>query len=286
MKFLKFVSTVLILVLAYGFFFQSKQEFFSLDLIQTSLPYNDKWENTHELAKEQYDSIFHQEYTYFGKGACALSFQSKDQKYVIKFFKNGEVSSNWLSYIKKHLSFKKDDSHLKMIKTFDGYANAICYDKENSALVYVSLNPQEKKLPTIKIVDHLGKSFFINLNTIPFVVQYKVAIFKDELNACLAAGKIDLAKKKIEQIFSLYKEQYGKGLYDEGEGILKNNGFYLENPIHFDVSKLTFDPKFREQVYPQKKIDLFAHKIIHWVNKRHPHYKKDLTEFLKANYLE
>ncbi len=265
---------------------------FSTEKIQFEFPYHAEWE-TH-LSKEQKDQInqiLTQRFTYLGKGARAFSFLSQDGQYVLKFFKYRYHTPHWAVRILPAIFPFEPYRQRKMQKVsldtvLNGYKIAFDHDPIGTGLLYVHLNPTIQQHPIAIVTDKQGKEHLVDLDNTRFVLQKKVRELTDLLNELMRNQDIGQAKYRINQVFDLYLFHYNHGLHDLGMGILRNNGFIEDEPIHFDVGKMTLDSRISDSRFHREKMIKMAKKVKQWFGKNYPEHQKEITHSLEEKLLQ
>lgn len=291
-KLLILTSLALVGFLIFSFIKQVRQKsFFDLEEISKPLPFYEKWE-IDPLSNEEKISLeeaLSQPYSYLGKGAQSYAFLSKDGHYVIKFFKFKHLQLNFIQSIipelgplKKWKENKLKEKSKKLEKLFDAYRLAFEVHRKESALVYIHLNPTDKLLPALDVLDPSGKKVSLNLDSIPFLIQKKVEITRSIFERLFKAKKVDEVKLKINQIVELYLSEYRKGIFDHDHGVMHNTGFIDGLPVHLDVGKIYFDEaiKLPENAY----LDLvkIGWKIREHMLRKFPEHEKEITRYLNT----
>lgn len=258
------------------------------------MPHRAEWE-TKPLDFNQKHLLTHilkQPFYYVGKGAQSYVFISRDKNYVIKFFKFKHLKPNktvemlpdWTfleEYKEKRVARKK-----RLIDSvFSGYKLAFDVHKEESGILYLHLNRTENQMQTVTLYDKIGRKYDLDLDPIVFVLQETAKTTRTIMNDALSKGDVELAKKRISQIFDLYLSEYEKGIYDRDHGVLHNTGFVGEKPIHLDVGKLTDEPKMKQEKHWRPDLEKIGHKYEVWLQDNYPEYKDELVGFIKKNYL-
>lgn len=258
---------------------------FSASSIQFDIPFNSKWE-TNPLSQNQQkelEQILQYKFSYLAKGARSYAFISDDGKYVLKFFKYRYHIPHWtVRYLPSIPPFnyliKKKANKVSLDTVLSGYKNAYEHDPEGTGMLYIHLNPKEKKLPKITVIDKVKQPHIINLNHTRFVLQRKAKEFSEILDELLKENNITLAKRRINKVIDLYLSHYRKGLYDLGTGIIRNNGFIGDDPIHFDVGKLTFNEEIRNSELQQKAFALLLENANEWFVKNYPRHRQEIMQ--------
>lgn len=263
---------------------------FRISNIMYDMPYHAEWEIPALSAKEKndLDAILNQKFTYIGKGAQSYVFGSEDQKYVVKFFKFKHLRPSLLVQVLPDVapftSYKQKVAARKQRKlygVFTGYKLAYDVDKDNSALVFIQLNPTHSA-KEIKLVDKLGFNRTVDLGEVAFIVQEKGQTLRNVLAELLNQGDVATAKKRIGQIFDLYLSEYSKGIYDHDHGVMQNAGFIGERPIHLDVGKLNNDDRMRQPEVYQEDLYKVGSKMKVWLDDNYPKQAPEINRDIEA----
>jgi hypothetical protein len=235
---------------------------FLLEKLEFDFPHHEEWEipPLDSGKQKQLNDILLQKFTYLGKGRSSVSFISEDEDYVLKFFKS-------TAKVKK----------APLERALNGYKIAYDNDPAGTGLLYIHLNKTQHQHPIVSLIDKTGKEHQLNLDHTYFVVQQKVHELQDLLQDLLEQQKIELAKQRLHAIFDLYLSHYQKGLFDLGVGILRNNGFNKDQPIHFDVSKMTLDKRICDSTFQQERMQIMIKKIDLWILKHYPQYHQEIV---------
>ncbi len=292
---MKLKLRVLLIALLIGLGFQifkwnkPHKERFNLQMIQFDFPYREEWE-IQPLNKKNQEHlntiILSQKFTYLGKGARLISFLSEDGLYVLKFFKYRYHQPHWsLRYLPALFPFenyrKRKMQKVSLDTVLNGYKVAYDYDRQGTGLLYIHLNPSFHQLPEATLLDKQENPHVINLNRTRFVIQLKVQELADVLHKLLKNQEVALAAQRLSQVFDLYAAHYQKGLYDLGVGLIRNNGFIDNEPIHFDVGKMTFDKKICQSQLQRERMAIMAHKVDLWLLTNYPLYRDQIMSILE-----
>lgn len=263
---------------------------FRLANITYEMPYNPNWETNPN--PEEYailSTLVQQPFTYVGKGAQAYAFASKDKKYVIKFFKFKHLKPNsfiemfdGLPFITEYNEWQSSRKDRLRKSVFDGHKLAFDVHKNESGLVYIHLNKTSDLELKIKLIDKIGVKRNFNLDDVIFVVQEFAETTRQALTSALESRDLELAKKKMDGIITLYLSEYEKGIYDRDHGVMHNTGFVGEKPIHLDVGKLTKDKKMKQTAYNLPDMMKVVSKFEIWLRKNYPDDYSELITFLEA----
>ncbi len=243
---------VLLCLLAVAIFegvilWKGRNDGFSVDRIQSKLPNNPAWEISPTATKlAQVNQILSQPYYYLGHGFQFYAFESSDGRYVLKFMRHQRlhppVLYDWFPDCALIRDIKAKKS-LKRQRRVDELFNSlfIAYNEipEECGLIYVHLNKSENLHKNAFLVDLQGDEYLVPLDSTEFVLQERAEFVKPTIKALMKAGRIDEAKERVEQLFTLLKQTAERGILDlDGALISKNNVGFIENrAIYIDTGR-------------------------------------------------
>jgi hypothetical protein len=171
-----------------------------------------------------------QKYHYLGKGRQMVAFQSVDGKWVIKFFKQAYFNTPFWAHL-----FPKEIEKREIRRQFyqNSYRIASEVLKKETGIVYLHQSPSLEPLPHLALTDKGGRSHWIDLQKIPFVLQRKADPFYAGLRS-LSQGELTRA---IEQFLSLIASRIDHKIRDEDRNIEDNFGILDGNVVQIDVGK-------------------------------------------------
>lgn len=212
-----------------------------------------------EAEKKRVAQILNQKFTYLGSGTQVTAFESADHQYVLKFFNpRNTIKENWFhrysrlrqmsawKWIKKTY-FEKE---ARLLKFFKCHRLAFRDLKEESGLIYLHFDQSSCLSKTIDVVDQEGKSYLVNLDVCPFILQKKVSIASTYLEELLGKGLVPEAKQEakegVKQIYQLFLTRAQKGYTDHRQSLRKNYGFANGRAIQLDVGRIKWNEKVQK----------------------------------------
>lgn len=194
------------------------------------------------------EEVLRQPFFYLNHGAQMIAFESKDQKFVIKFFNpRRHMRQNWHQHWegwKKYLSyswlteayFKKRERLCALFKSYD---DAFCYLRKESGLIFVQLDLKKPLDKMVLLQDRDKKNHPVNLRNLPFVLQKKAQLIPAYLSSLLNKGEIQKAKDAIKEVERLFLGRSQKGFSDPHQSFSTNFGFVDGHAVQIDLGKLT-----------------------------------------------
>ena len=219
---------------------------FSLSKVSGFLPSHPEWDIPLTPDKEKtLNQIFKQPFTYLASGVQTFAFVSQDGKYVIKFFK-------------EPIRDKEEKTAKRLKKLLEAQAAYhMAYEEipSETGLLFIHLTPTYSLQKTVMVIDRLGETHLIDLDSIPFVVQEKAELIFDRLKKLAAKGDAKGLKKSVTAILDLVERRIQKGFTDDDRAVSHNYGFVGDRPIHFDIGRLHKGARDDEYDHVVKRID-------------------------------
>jgi len=264
---------------------------FRISGIMHEMPEKKAWK-IDPLSQHEQDAlgkIFDQKFTYIGKGAQSYAFVSQDNQFVLKFFKFKHLRPNlWLTLVPavgpltswKEEKVKRKEEKLNNV--FDAYRLAWEVHREQSGLVFIHLNKTSDLNRIVHLTDKIGMHWTVDLDSVNFVLQKRADTSRKVIYGLLASGEVQEAKRRIRQIFDLYREEYNKEVFDHDHGVMHNTGFVGQSPIHLDVGKLHRDPSIKEHKNAYLDIVKVGWKIDQAIRLNFPKYADEIRQEIES----
>ncbi len=280
----KLYVLLILIAMGYGAYLfarwkDSKTDGFYVERIASIFPDDPKWDI--EPTRQQQAAanlVLKQPFTYLGHGFQCYAFVSQDDKYVLKFIRQQRLQPPFLYQWMPNVLFF---TSIKEQKTLMGQKRAnylfrslkVAFEDvpEETGLLLVHLNKTKGLYPVVTIYDKAGQKFEVALDDHEFVLQKKALPIKETISDLMQQHKVDEAKERIDQIFTLLATCAKKGIADmDTQLIRKNNlGFLSHSAIYIDTGKITR----KEQMKTLERFtkDLERLKPLHeWLQERYP----------------
>jgi hypothetical protein len=176
------------------------------------------------------------------------AFESEDQQFVLKFFDRRQLKLHWYAHLPFSISKNKKrrlDERIEMYP--QSYRLAFQWFRNETGLLIVHQGMSSIQYPIVKVTDADSRSFTIDLNRVPFILQKKVTSSLPEL--------LDRAKIKgelshlIDQFLIIHRQRISLLIADRDRDIYANYGWdgtrliYID-PARFYLEKNLSDPRF------------------------------------------
>lgn len=252
---------------------------FALSKISSCNPYDSKWEFPTSLPQlSEIKTILSQKFTYLASGNHCYTFASEDGEYVIKFFKQKQITPViWKDYLpiphRKAIQKKRKEFRDRM---YGSYVIAATKLKEETGTIYLHLTKSRQFQKKLTLIDQYGKHHYINLNKAEFLIQKRAEIGYSYLHELLSERNIEKAALAINSLFSLVVTRCSLGILDDDCQLWKNFGFREGRAVEVDIGEFRYNPK--ETIRLDLEIENIANQLSHWMNKHYPTYQFLITD--------
>lgn len=250
---------------------------FRLHKIQSNHEYNPFWEiHQNSLPHEALSQPYH----FLESGGECYAFSSKDEKYVLKFFKHHHMREK-----KWHDSLpflKTKDKRKKRLETlFSSCKIAQDRFQNETGLIYLHLNQTENLNIQLKIFDAIGVLHHLDLDQITFALQKKASLAYPTLTHLIEAGELEAAKTRLSSLIQLMIARSKAGIADH-DPRKRNFGFVGDQAIEIDLGSFSINEELKTSKETRRALYRETIKLRRWVKKYHP----ELTDFLKTTLEE
>lgn len=216
---------------------------FTVATIDTQIPYSERWE-TQSLPfdeEENIRQILSQPFHFLAQGGQSYAFLSHDQKTVLKLFKlNHGLPDSLVERVPwrfKYLETREERFRSIFRSCKLAYENL----KNETGLLYLHLNPTQKKHHPLQIIDNLGIVHTIDLDSTSFLLQKKADLAVTRIRSQIAKRDIEGAKKSIHTLLCHFHTLCKKGIRDTDSDLRRNYGYVEDLPISVDVGSFIRD---------------------------------------------
>jgi hypothetical protein len=254
---------------------------FTLNSIDRSKHFEAQWETTplDEKAEEKVAHILDQPFHFLGKGGQSYVFLSQDQKTVLKFFKKkNPVPDRWIELLhtalpkslqlkrEKHLQTRKE----RMSPIFSSCVLAYENLRKESGLLYLHLNPTMQKHKPLQVIDRLGITHTLDLNTATFLLQRRGELIFTRLKKLRKENDLEGAKRSIFAMMDFIVARCKAGIRDVDNGLHRNYGYLEEAPLSVDVGSFILDPSLKNPEVYYREVLRKTRKLKKWITRNYP----------------
>lgn len=282
------VLTPLLLLLP-CFIPQEKADLFPSQ-ISSQLSFHPEWEvrKLSKIEAQEVERALSQPYRYLGSGGQCMTFESWDDQYVIKFFKQKKFAlPAWIerfpapfliSWLREKKILKREEKRNKVFSAFK--LSFDCLPGE-TGLLYVHLNPTDHLKKTLRLCDPEGRNHLLNLDELEFVVQRKAELAYKVIDSLIAAQRVDEAKQAIDQLLALQASIHKKGFRNRDPNFRHNYGLIGGQAILIDVGRIVDFEK------TSQKNPISTSRFREYLFDRHPellaYFDQSIDEILHSN---
>ena len=261
-------------VFALHYFCQKQTDGFALSKIQSNLKPQTEWET---VCPNHLSSIAGQPFYYLGHGAQTFAFVSKDDRYVLKFYRHHRTGhplkacAFFLPYPwKNRLAQTLEKRLLKRLKDFSSYK--LAYDKlqNETGLLCLHLNKTTTLNQKVTLYDKIGVQHVIDLDQMEFILQEKASLLYPTLEKWISCQEIETAKQGLSQLISLLRTRCQRGIFDKDADLKTNFGFIDNTPIQFDIGRFKPDPSRADPEVYREDLFRITDKLCQWLETRAP----------------
>jgi hypothetical protein len=214
--------------------------------IYSQQPQNTSWDEKSfsSLTSQELQEVFSQGFSYLGHGHQSLAFESKDEKYVLKFYRfPGEMRINgWMvrpitRFKNKRRAIQKYNEN-KFIQTKLSHTLSYNTFKEESALLAIHLEKSVDCPYVVTLTDHLHARYAVPLKDTCFILQKKGDLFFPTLEKLFEENRIPELKEMINDVLTFIVDRSLKGLKDDAPVLEKNYGLLDNKLFQLDTGRL------------------------------------------------
>lgn len=216
-----------------------------------------------------------QSYTYLGRGHQCYAFLSADRKYVLKLPRQDHFDLPlWLRVF---CHFPGFDSYAKSLRKdkerrqtflYNSFALADRELKEQTALLAVHLVETQSVGKKVEIVDRIGRSFLLDLDKMPFILQERRDLMVPSLLHAVQRGELKRAQEILDSFLELIAIRARKKIFNKDPSFVRNFGLDGGQVVQIDVG--SFYRKRDEEAPFVHSFRETANLVQPWLQKVHP----------------
>lgn len=251
--------------------------------IHSRYSYDPRWDfgSPNPTQKQILTQISKQPFTLLGSGKECYAFVSEDGEFVIKFFKQKHMKTQYLlNYIPLPKPMKAmhqeviNRHYFRRQALYQSYQIAYERLQEETGVEYLHLTKTKYLQKAIHLKTKNGKTLTLKLDDMEFMVQKRATPIFDEINTHPEQGE-----KIIASIIDLIKSRKGKGIGDNDINCEKNLGIYNGKAFQIDVGEFypTFPLPVKKEELVKATLDLRF-----FLEKNHPHLISSLDKAINS----
>ncbi len=234
---------------------------------------------------KQAKKILDQPFSYLGKGRQSFVFESKDGKYILKFIKCQRINvSNFYTDIplphfldkkRKGKLYERTDRVKRLLTSWSLAKDPL---DEQTGILLLHIEPRIELLQTVTLIDKLGFSHTLSIDSVPFILQEKAQQVMPVLKGLLKQNKDKELNTRFTQLIDLFIQRASLGIINPDSSLLKhgNIGFLKDRAIYIDLGTFKRSKKSASRDYLAKDLKKLL-PIVKWLKK---HDKQLANDFL------
>lgn len=188
--------------------------------------------------------LFSQPFYYLGKGAQSFVFESADKSAVLKFYRFPSHLRRfpWLHHPWGYL-FSRKRQHIKAYNlrrlelSFHSFFLATDPLQHETEVLYTHLHPTSHLHQKVKLIDRLGSTYHVPLDSVMFIVQKKGAPFLSVFKQELFQGNLKKCQAMIDSLIDLIRKRCHYQITDLDNMDHDNYGWLEDRAIHLDIGR-------------------------------------------------
>lgn len=225
------------------------------------------------LPSAETTALLSQSFHYLGKGRQCFVFESQDQKYVLKFFNQKYLQTPWYG-------FGENPEKRERRRHFYENSYRIAYSELGDQILYLHL-AATVGLPTLHLKDKASRSFSLDLNQIPFVLQKKGIPFYSALEEIYIKEGREGLFREIDTFLAQIAFRISKNIADWDQDVEHNWGYVDGTLFHLDPGRLFYDESLKEEMREKTEWTRGTRKFHKWLSLNYPEAAEYLSKCLK-----
>ncbi len=233
---------------------------------------------------KEIDSLLDQPFHYFGKGGTSFVFLGEDGTTILKLFKHQHLSPKSMLFttslpgtadglrIQKILENQKKHAHKHQGFFLNSCQLAHDHLKEETALIYLSPQPNPHFAKPVKLIDTWGFSRKVNLSQTEFALQKKAELFFPYLEKLLKTGQKEQMRLATLALIEQIRCRCQKGIGDRDPNLLINFGFVDGKVVEFDLGSYFPSAALKNPLMEAKELFFATYGLQKWLEKHCPEH--------------
>ncbi len=275
---------ILPLILACPMLWKLSTQGFRIEKVRISFPFHPEWEAKTPCSIDL-QAICREPFSYVAKGSQCYVFQNSTKEYVLKIFRSDLLKNRkrrWLRslyahYVRQRVDTKTTPFEAKIKKTM--CAAWLAYEKapDLTGVVYLHLNEDRGvPSPSVTLVDRIGRSHHIPLQSFRFVIQKKGDSFRQAFARC--RQQPEKIQQLFDQFFTLLVQRVKKQIINTDHNLSPNFGFVQGSALEIDFGNYRYSEELALPEYRKREFHRFADSLCHWAQRHAPEWQTYLEE--------
>jgi hypothetical protein len=204
-------------------------------------------------------------FRYLGRGRQAFAFENDDL--VIKFFNKSDLSMPWKARL---FSSPKDQNRWReKLRIYpESYPLAAHLLSQETGVLIAHLGQNDHRYPVIQLIDKANRSFSIDLNQVPFVLQKKGSgSFYKSLRKAVQNGTLDVL---VDPFLAFHQKRISLCIADYDRDIKRNYCWDGTTLQYIDPARCFFEPNLKNPARFRLEWWKATHRLRKWISRQAP----------------
>jgi hypothetical protein len=239
---------------------------------------------------EETQRTINQTFYFVGRGRQCFAFQSQDGKYILKIPRTDIYKTPfWVRALPIRSYRAQLEARHEAKKQFilESFRISFYELKNQTGLLAIHLGSSPKSGRTITLVDASGWKHNMQLDKLPFLLQYKKPILIDSFLQALKTGNQNEAGKILDALVAAITERASKGILNLDRRFIDNYGYDGEKAFQIDVGSFFKKPDLTLPDAREKSLRDSIDPVKEWLTELYPEMLNylDLSINKKSNYI-
>lgn len=258
--FMKRIFFIFVAAIGSLVFLHLRSDGFSPSVIEAPL-----FEIEEETLSAEAKKALSQPFSYLSKGRQSFVFESEDGRYVLKFFDKTYWKYPWYAVFLPEKKREKWEKRRFFYR--NSYRIAKRYFGEEILFVHQG---KGSVLPKVVIEDKAKRRFTIDLEKIPFVLQYKAKVFSQALIEAYERGGKEAVFPYIDRFMQAVDKRISEHIADGDSDVMHNWGVLGEKVFELDPGRLFFEGRLAEEKRREEEKNRSIRKLSKWLSHNIP----------------
>lgn len=201
--------------------------------------------------------IWPKKFRYLNRGAQVFAFESEDGNYVLKFFNRNQLR------LSRFLSDKELRRRKEKIRIYpESYRLAFQMLPDETGILALHQGKASQQYPVVEVTDKASRTFQIDLNLFPFVLQKK------------GTGRL-LDRPSIDQFLAFHAKRIGYCIADGDRDIKRNYSWIGDNLLYIDPARFFYEERLKDPERRALEWWRATYRLREWLVKHAPEQVND-----------
>jgi hypothetical protein len=255
---------------------------FHFERLFVELPRNETWSVSNQISLEDVRQMLSQDFDYLSRGSQSFVFLSQDRSVVLKLFLFDSDEPLMNRLLRALFEKPRNDAFFnrvqkKAIQTMEASKLAYEYLRNETAIVYLHLNPGLDNLPIVNLRGPAWKHRSVPIDSFRFVLQKRA----NSLNHSLLEAYIYQDSQRffllIDRLNALLDHRLARSIVNTDPTLFNNFGVICDQLVEIDFGNYIYFPEFFDPNRAAKEKSRYYVHLLKWVEQYTPAWKDDVA---------